>query len=67
MVTVEENALAGGFGSAVLEVLQLHGVVVPVRMIGIGDEFVDHGTKKQLNSMHGIDVDGIKKVVLGMK
>jgi 1-deoxy-D-xylulose-5-phosphate synthase len=67
VVTVEENALAGGFGSAVLEVLQLHGVVVPVRMIGIGDEFVDHGTKKQLNSMHGIDVDGIKKVVLGMK
>ncbi|MDA1197129.1 MAG: 1-deoxy-D-xylulose-5-phosphate synthase [Nanoarchaeota archaeon] len=67
VVTVEENALLGGFGSAVGELLQAHDVVVPIKSIGIGDEFVDHGTKKQLNAIHGIDVNGIMKVALGFK
>ena len=43
VLTVEEHRVAGGFGSAVLELLAEHGVVVPVRCLGVSDELVEHG------------------------
>jgi 1-deoxy-D-xylulose-5-phosphate synthase len=48
LVTVEENALIGGFGSAVLETLVKHGRVTPVRCLGIPDVFVEHGPTERL-------------------
>jgi 1-deoxy-D-xylulose-5-phosphate synthase len=59
-VTVEENLLAGGFGSAVLECLSKAGVTdVTVWRIGIGDEFVEHGSQAILRKKYGLDEEGI--------
>ena len=61
VLTVEENALAGGFGSAVLELLADRGALggVRVRRLGIPDEFVEHGSQKELRARIGINRDGI--------
>ncbi|MGO9015804.1 MAG: 1-deoxy-D-xylulose-5-phosphate synthase [Dissulfurispiraceae bacterium] len=60
IITVEENLLAGGFGSAVLEYLNREGISdVAVHRIGIGDEFVEHGSQAQLRKQYGLDEDGI--------
>ena len=65
IVTVEENALAGGFGSAVCEFLSSR---IPVRLekIGIPDAFVEHGEQNLLRSMVGIDAKGIERRVLNV-
>ncbi|RLE19072.1 MAG: 1-deoxy-D-xylulose-5-phosphate synthase [Acidobacteria bacterium] len=48
LITCEENVLAGGFGSAVLELLELNSMVAPVLRIGIPDAIVHHGTPTEL-------------------
>lgn len=60
MVTVEENMLEGGFGSAVLECLNKAGIPdVSVRRVGIGDQFVEHGSQAILRKKYGLDEEGI--------
>jgi len=60
LITVEENALQGGFGSAVLELLEERGLTeVQVRRLGIPDVFVEHGPQDVLRRKFGIDVEGI--------
>ncbi len=55
LVTMEDHVLAGGFGSAVLEVLQEAGVHLPIERIGWPDEFVDHGSDvESLQAIYGI-------------
>jgi 1-deoxy-D-xylulose-5-phosphate synthase len=64
IVTVEENILAGGFGSAVLECLNNAGIKdVAVKRIGIGDVFVEHGSQAVLRKKYGLDADGICSAV----
>ena len=59
-VTVEENMVAGGFGSGVVEWLSHEGLFdVNVKLIGIDDHFVDHGTQDILRAREGLDADGI--------
>jgi 1-deoxy-D-xylulose-5-phosphate synthase len=58
-VTVEENVLAGGAGSAVNEFLQSQRVLMPVLNIAIPDEFIEQGTREELLSLCGLDVAGI--------
>ncbi|MBU1002842.1 MAG: 1-deoxy-D-xylulose-5-phosphate synthase [Proteobacteria bacterium] len=66
VITVEENALAGGFGSAVLEMLADRGICgVAVRRLGLPDAFVEHGKQKELRASLGLDKNGIKASVLG--
>jgi len=56
VITVEEHVLIGGFGSAVLELFADSGISgVPVKRIGIGDVFVEHGSQSILRSRHGVD------------
>jgi 1-deoxy-D-xylulose-5-phosphate synthase len=65
LVTVEENALNGGFGNSVIELLQQSGVNdVPVKNIGIPDEFVEQGAQAILRSKYGLDAAGIAKQAL---
>ncbi len=65
LVTVEENALSGGFGNSVVELLQKSGVSdIRVKSIGIPDEFVEQGTQAVLRSKYGLDAKGIAKQVL---
>jgi 1-deoxy-D-xylulose-5-phosphate synthase len=64
VLTVEENVLQGGFGSAVLELLQERGLFsVQVKRLGIPDLFVEHGPQSLLRAKYGIDEDGIVKGV----
>jgi 1-deoxy-D-xylulose-5-phosphate synthase len=68
LITVEENALMGGFGSAVLELLAGRGVTgVTVRRLGIPDEFVQHATQRELRRLYGIDAQGIAAAAREMK
>lgn len=71
LLTVEENALAGGFGSAVLELLEQEGMPgIKVKRLGIPDRFVEHGSQAQLRKDLGLDADGIVqavKTLLGRK
>jgi len=67
VVTVEENVLQGGFGSAVLELFEERGLFsIPVKRLGIPDLFVEHGPQALLRTKCGIDEDGIVKGVLEM-
>lgn len=60
VLTVEENALAGGFGSAVLEAAAAAGAGSPnIRCLGIPDRFVEHGERDELLADLGLDVSGI--------
>ncbi|QEM68842.1 1-deoxy-D-xylulose-5-phosphate synthase [Geobacter sp. FeAm09] len=66
VVTVEENALQGGFGSAVLELLfdnNRHDV--KIKRLGIPDRYVEHGSQAQLRKDLGIDAEGIAAAVEG--
>jgi 1-deoxy-D-xylulose-5-phosphate synthase len=67
VVTVEEHVLAGGFGSAVLELLEANGLAgVPVRRLGIPDRFVEHGARSLLMKELGLTADGIAAACLEM-
>jgi len=59
LVTVEENVICGGAGSAVLEVLAKLGCKVPVLQLGIPDRFIDHGDPASLIKECGLDGPGI--------
>src|SRR5262249_61685443 len=61
IVTVEEAYLAGGFGAAVLELLEENGLQDKVRVVrmGIPDRIVTHGDAKLLLAKYGLDADGI--------
>ncbi len=59
VVTVEENAELGGFGSAVLEFMNKHGYKNDLLVIGIPDEFIEHGTPAELKNIAGIDAQNI--------
>jgi len=64
ILTVEENVLMGGFGSAVLELFEDEGLYdVRVKRLGIPDEFVEQGTQAELRKKYGIDRDGIREAV----
>ncbi len=59
VITVEENALMGGFGSAVLETLNEYGVLVPVCRFGLPDHFIEQGSQAQLRERLGLDAQGL--------
>ena len=64
IITVEENVLQGGFGSAVLELLHDQGMTRhPVKRLGIGDRFIEQGPQDQLRHDIGIDHDGIVQAI----
>jgi len=64
LVTVEENALQGGFGSAVLELLEEERVTgVKVKRLGIPDRFIEQGPQTQLRKDLGLDAAGIAATV----
>jgi 1-deoxy-D-xylulose-5-phosphate synthase len=71
IITVEENVLQGGFGSAVLEALIDEGISdIRVERIGVPDTFIEHGPQQQLRSLYGLDAPTIVKVakrLIGIK
>ena len=63
IVTLEENAVAGGAGSAVSECLGEHGVEVAVHHIGIPDRFIEHGSREDCLELAGLDAAAIERSV----
>ncbi len=60
VITVEENVLMGGFGSAILELFEKNQIRdIKVKRLGVGDIFVEQGTQAELRLQQGIDVQGI--------
>jgi 1-deoxy-D-xylulose-5-phosphate synthase len=59
LVTVEENVIAGGAGSAVNEFLQAQSILLPVLNIGLPDRFVEQGSREELLALCGLDAKGI--------
>ncbi|MGM0423659.1 MAG: 1-deoxy-D-xylulose-5-phosphate synthase [Thermodesulfobacteriota bacterium] len=66
LLFVEENALQGGFSSAVLELLAEREILEGLRLkrLGLGDRFWEHGRQNELRSLAGLNVQGIKQALL---
>ncbi len=63
LVTLEDNAVMGGAGSAVNECLEAHGVMIPVLNLGIPDSFIEHGSRAECLQAAGLDADSVIKAV----
>ncbi len=66
LITLEDGCIQGGFGSAVLEFMAEHGYKNDLRMLGIPDKIVEHGTPKELHHECGYDTPAIVKAVREM-
>ena len=64
IVTIEDGAIEGGLGTAVLEWMSDHGYKPEVKRLGLPDQFVEHGTPAELYHIVGIDKNGIKTALL---
>ena len=63
LVTIEENTVMGGAGSAVVESLESKGIAIPVLQLGLPDIFIDQGDPAQMLADCGLDKTGIIKSV----
>ncbi len=63
VITVEDGCVHGGVGSAVLAFMNHHGYTCRVTMLGVGDQFVEHGTVAQLKEICGYDASGILRAI----
>lgn len=67
IITLEDGCMSGGFGSAILEYAQENGFNNPIKILGIPDEFIEHGPVEELHKLAGIDAEHllaeIKKVL----
>jgi len=65
IVTIEENAIAGGAGSAVGELLSAAGLQLPTLHLGIPDRFIEHGSRDSCLAAAGLDAAGLSASVEG--
>lgn len=63
IITIEDGTRLGGFGSAVAEYVAEQGVAIPVKIMGVPDRIVEHGTQRELHDEVGIGPDGIMEEV----
>lgn len=61
LITLEENVVAGGAGSAVSELLAEHGLAGKVRNIGLPDRPIEHGTREEMLADAGLDLAGLRR------
>ncbi|PKM79342.1 MAG: 1-deoxy-D-xylulose-5-phosphate synthase [Firmicutes bacterium HGW-Firmicutes-13] len=67
IITIEENVLRGGFGSAVLELLESHDIYnVKVRRMGIPDKYIEHGSRNQILEKYGLCAASLVKEALDL-
>jgi 1-deoxy-D-xylulose-5-phosphate synthase len=62
-VTLEDNAVAGGAGSAVAECLAAHGITLPILHLGLPDAYLEHGSREEVLTMAGLDLPGIRHAI----
>ena len=63
VVTVEENTVAGGFGSAVMEYFTRTGTVLPLTMIGLPDAFIGQASRSRLLESCGLDAESLARTI----
>ncbi|MDG1508665.1 MAG: 1-deoxy-D-xylulose-5-phosphate synthase [Flavobacteriaceae bacterium] len=63
IITIEDSVKKGGFGSAILEFIAKYNYKNSVKILGIQDHFVEHGTIEELQKMNGIDSGSIKQIL----
>ena len=63
LITAEEHAGMGGFGSAVLELLAREGIAIPLRTLALADRLHEHGSPAKQRAEHGLDVPGMASAV----
>ncbi len=66
LITLEENAIAGGAGAGILEYLSQTGSTTAIRLIGLPDEFVDHGSREELLEYCKLDLDGLRQQITAL-
>lgn len=59
IITIEEGVIAGGFGSAVLELLASQEILCTVKVLGVPDHFIDHGKPEELRAICGLTAENI--------
>ena len=59
LITIEDNVVSGGAGSAVAEFIHNEKLDVSLDIIGLPDEFGEHGSQEELYDMYGLTVDNI--------
>ena len=62
-VTLEDNAIAGGAGAGVAELLAAHGITLPILHLGLPDAYLEHGSREEVLSMAGLDLPGIRHAI----
>ncbi|ATL46935.1 1-deoxy-D-xylulose-5-phosphate synthase [Chitinophaga caeni] len=66
IITVEDGSIQGGFGSAILEFMAQNNYMAQVKMLGVPDDFIEHGKPAELHRLCGYDAQGIAKAVREM-
>ena len=66
IITIEDGTVKGGFGSAVAEFMAENGYMAHLKIMGVPDRFIEHGSVEQLYKVCGLDTDGIAGAVLEM-
>jgi 1-deoxy-D-xylulose-5-phosphate synthase len=66
IITVEDGTVEGGIGSAILEFMAQHSYKNDIKILGIPDKIVEHGSPKELQRECGFDAQAIKEAVLEM-
>jgi 1-deoxy-D-xylulose-5-phosphate synthase len=64
LVTLEDSAIAGGAGSAVLEFLNQHQLSIPLLRLGLSDEFPSHGSREQVLEEYGLDSENLRNSII---
>ncbi|MBS9774960.1 MAG: 1-deoxy-D-xylulose-5-phosphate synthase [Tenacibaculum sp.] len=63
IITIEDGVIKGGFGNAILEFASKHNYKNDIQILGIPDEFINHGTVEELQQICGIDALSIQKII----
>ena len=64
LITIEDNAIEGGYGSRILEMISQKGIDARSKVIGYPDSFIPHGSKTELQHIYRLDADSIYNDVL---
>ena len=65
IITVEDNAIKGGFGTAILEFASQHNYKNTVKTLGVPDSFIEHGSVEELQETLGLDAEGLATLFRG--
>lgn len=65
IITVEDGVVTGGFGSVIASFAESNGYNIKMKVLGVPDEFIEHGTIQQLQQYCGIDVNSLADIFSG--